>query len=130
MNCNGLIRVACTASDANYLGEPGTSDEWCDKEGPLCDIEDEAIRAWNDMNQSRSSGVDNEIITAFTENKDRWHMNECDKELQEKINHHRKKNFIVCDPDCWCWSAQGTICLYQSAIEANKILNDIRKEQR
>ena len=50
MNSNGLLRVACAASDANYHGDEGVSDEWCDKEGPLCDIEIEAVKAWNNIN--------------------------------------------------------------------------------
>ena len=46
---------------------------------------------------------------------------ECDIELQEKIAEHRKDGVITCGPECWCWSAVGTICLYQSALEANKL---------
>jgi len=46
-------------------------------------------------------------------------MNECDKELKKKIDEHRKS--VKCDHDCWCWSAQGTLCLLQSVIEANKL---------
>jgi len=48
-------------------------------------------------------------------------MKNCIIELQDKINEHRKDG-IMCNPDCWCWPAQGIICLYLSAIEANRIL--------
>ena len=58
-------------------------------------------------------------------------MKECDQELQAKIRDHRNSG-VMCSPDCWCWSAQGTICLYLSAIEANKLLlnhnQQLRKE--
>jgi hypothetical protein len=50
MNSYGLMRVACAASDANCHGDVGVSDEWCDKEGPLCVTQVEAIEAWNDIN--------------------------------------------------------------------------------
>lgn len=48
-------------------------------------------------------------------------MKECDKELLEKIQEHRSEG-VTCDPSCWCWSAKRLICLYQSVIEANKLL--------
>ena len=35
-------------------------------------------------------------------------MNECDLELLEKIDEHRKGG-VMCPPDCWCWSAEGVI---------------------
>jgi hypothetical protein len=50
MNSYGLMRVACAASDANYHGEVDVLDAWCDKEGPLCVTQAEAIKAWNDIN--------------------------------------------------------------------------------
>ncbi len=47
------FRVACSATDSNYHGKPGTIDDWCpaDAEGPVCDTELEAENAWNAMNR-------------------------------------------------------------------------------
>ena len=47
-------------------------------------------------------------------------MIDCNVELAQKIQEHRRKG-MMCSPDCWCWSAVGTISLYESAIEANKL---------
>ena len=53
---------------------------------------------------------------------------ESDKELMRKIYEHRKDTHITCSEDCWCWSAVGTICLYELSIQVNKLLINDSKE--
>jgi len=57
-------------------------------------------------------------------------MRDCVQELQAKIDEHKAMGRLgllpggmtVCGPSCWCWSAQCTIFMYKSVIEANEML--------
>jgi len=45
VNFSGF-RVACSATDCNLHGQPGTMDDWCDCHGPVCETVEAAIEAW------------------------------------------------------------------------------------
>ena len=45
VNFSGF-RVACSATDCNLHGQPGTMDDWRDCHGPVCETVEAAIEAW------------------------------------------------------------------------------------
>ena len=54
-------------------------------------------------------------------------MNECDKELQQRVDEHRSGG-VMCEPSCWCWSALSLVVLYHRAIERVELLEQAMSE--
>jgi len=48
-------------------------------------------------------------------------MKDCNIELQDKIDAHKDKG-VMCGPSCWCWPAQGTICLYLALLKSKDMM--------